>query len=335
MNGPAVETHHLRKVFQPVRSLRPPFRRPDPVTAVDGVDLQVRPGELFGLLGPNGAGKTTLIKILCTLIAPTAGSARVAGYPLDHELPIKRAVGLVVSDERSFYWRLSVRNNLEFFAAMVDLSGEEAQTRVDQVLAAVELTGVAGRRFSDLSSGMRQRLAIARSLLHRPRLLFLDEPTRSLDPVAATHLHALIRQLIAEGVTIVLTTHNLVEARSLCDRIAVMHRGKIRACGPPEQLELEFGRRGAPGLGDHYRIRLDRWSEDEAARLATLVSGLTVEETPDGAFSLHVSTGPDPAALTAVFDVLRAAGITIYGVQSDHPRLEDVFTHLVADEESP
>jgi ABC-2 type transport system ATP-binding protein len=335
MEKPAVETHNLRKIFEPARSLRPPFRRPDAVTAVDGIDMQVNPGELFGLLGPNGAGKTTLIKILCTLIAPTSGTARIAGHPLSQESAIKRTIGLVVSDERSFYWRLSARNNLDFFASMVSLSGQQARQRVDEVLTAVDLTAVANRRFSDLSTGMRQRLAIARSLLHRPRLLFLDEPTRSLDPVATAHLHALIQELLRDGVTIVLTTHNLHEARALCDRIAVMHRGQIRACGPPEQLELEFTQRGPLGLGEHYRLKLDHWSEHEAALLAQLVCDLQVEQAQDGAFWLHFCTGPDKTTLTSVLDVLRASGITIYTIQGDRPRLEELFTHLVTGEESP
>jgi ABC-2 type transport system ATP-binding protein len=335
MNQPAVETHALRKVFEPARSLRPPFRRPESITAVDDVDLRISPGELFGLLGPNGAGKTTLIKILCTLIAPTSGSATVAGYPLHQESAIKRTIGLVVSDERSFYWRLSARDNLAFFASMVGLRNPQARQQINEVLAAIELTEVAHRRFSDLSTGMRQRLAIARSLLHRPRLLFLDEPTRSLDPVATAHLHALIRQLITDGVTIFLTTHNLLEARSLCDRVAVMHLGRIRACASPEQLELEFGQHGPSGLGEHYRLKLDRWSDHETARLAPVVPDLEVNPAQDGAVWLRFCTGPNQEALTAVLDALRSSGVTIYSIQSDRPSLEDVFTHLVTNKEAP
>ena len=236
MERPAIETENLTKVFRPGRSLRRPLRKPAPVVAVSSVNLRVEQGELFGLLGPNGAGKTTLIKILCTLIVPSSGRASVMGFDLKREDAIKRAVGLVVSDERSFYWRLSARRNLFFFSAMMGLRGREASQRVDQVLEEVELSDVADRPFSDFSTGMRQRLAIARGLLHRPQLLFMDEPTRSLDPMATVRLHRLVKRLALEKVTILLTTHNLLEAESLCDKVALMYRGQIRACSAPADL---------------------------------------------------------------------------------------------------
>ncbi len=282
----AIEARTLRKVFHPPRSLRRPFVRPEPVTAVAGVDLQVGRGELFGLLGPNGAGKTTLIKMLCTLILPTAGHARVMGHDLNDEGAIKQSVGLVVSDERSFYWRLTARKNLIFFAAMVGLHGRAAHQRVEEVLQAVELTEAAGRRFSAFSTGMRQRLAIARGLLHRPQLLFLDEPTRSLDPLAAGRLHNLVRGLVDEGVTVLLTTHNLSEAEALCGRVAVMHRGRLLACAPPDQLQQ------ALRPGERYRLQLDRWSEQVAAGLTPAVTHLATEPAGDGSFWLRVRAVP-------------------------------------------
>lgn len=326
MKAWAIETDGLSKMFWPARSLRRPFHTPEPVTAVEGVDLRVRRGELFGLLGPNGAGKTTLIKMLCTLIVPTAGSAQVMGYTLKQEAAIKRTVGLVVSDERSFYWRLSARRNLAFFAAMVGLSGRLAAQRVEQVLAAVDLSGVAERRFSGFSTGMRQRLAIARGLLHRPQLLFMDEPTRSLDPLATSQLYALIRSLVAqEGVTVLLTTHNLNEAEFLCERVAVMHKGRVRACAPPEQLRRELG------PGERYCLRVDR--RPETAALRTLLSNLQVEPAGDGTCWLWFEVGEWNNALTAVLDELRAAGIAIHSIQSELPTLEQVFAHYAGAEE--
>jgi len=325
MEAWAIETNNLRKVFRPASSLRRPFRKPEPVTAVAGVDLRVRRGELFGLLGPNGAGKTTLIKMLCTLIVPTAGGAQVMGCDLSQESAIKRSVGLVVSDERSFYWRLSARRNLGFFAAMVGLNGRAARRRVEEVLAAVDLTEVAGRRFSDLSTGMRQRLAIARGLLHRPQLLFMDEPTRSLDPIATARLHALIDGLVKEeGTTVLLTTHDLNEAESLCGRVALMNQGRIRACAAPEQLRRELW------PGERYSLRADCRPETAAARLAPLVSELRSEPAGDGTIWLYFTVEERPGALTAALDALRAAGTTILTIQRELPTLERVFAHYAA-----
>ncbi len=323
----AVEATDLRKVFRPALDLSRPFRKPQPVTAVDGVDLQVHPGELFGLLGPNGAGKTTLIKMLCTLIVPTGGRARVVGYDLGKDSAIKRAVGLVVSDERSFYWRLSARRNLTFFAAMAGLSATETEYRVKEVLSAVGLTDAAERRFGEMSTGMRQRLAIARGLLHRPKLLFMDEPTRSLDPLAASRLHELVRGLVThEGMTVLLTTHNLQEANSLCSRVALMHRGRLRACAPPDQLRRDLW------PGDRYQLQLDRYAHALRPQLEAVASEVVVQTTRDGTAALHLCVDADQGTLSAVLDVLRGADITILSVQQKVPTLEQVFAHYTEQE---
>ena len=283
--GPwAIETQNLHKVYYP--SLRAPWRKRDPVNAVVGVELQVRQGELFGLLGPNGAGKTTLIKMLCTLIVPSSGSARVMGYDLAQEIAIKAAVGLVVADERSFYWRLSGMRNLLFFGAMAGLPQSIAHQRAMATLAMVGLTDHAKRRFGEYSAGMRQRLAIARSLLHEPKILFLDEPTRSLDPLAASALHTLIRELAAQGVTVFLTTHNLGEAEILCDRIALMHQGKIRACAPPAEL------RRALEPGEKYRLLVAGWNEVARASLSDLISKLERMINPHPIWSKIIYKSP-------------------------------------------
>ncbi len=324
----AIETDNLYKMFRPATDLSRPFRKPEPVTAVAGVHLRVHRGELFGLLGPNGAGKTTLIKMLCTLIVPTAGRARVAGHDLSQEAAIKGAVGLVVSDERSFYWRLSARRNLSFFAAMAGLGRAETGLRVEEVLSAVGLSDLAGRRFGEMSTGMRQRLAIARGLLHRPQLLFMDEPTRSLDPLATARLHDLVRRLVQdEGMTVLLTTHNLGEAESLCDRVALMHRGQIRACDAPDQLRRELW------PGDRYCLRVDRAPDAAGVNLEALASELEARPAGDGTTELHFRVDGDSGALTAVLDALRAAGITILSVRSELPTLEEVFAHYAEPEE--
>ena len=211
--------------------------------AVDRANLYVHPGELFGLLGPNGAGKTTLINMLGTLIEPTSGSARVNGFELNQESGIKATTGLVTSDERSFYWLLSGRQNLLFFACLQGLSKPDAAERVLAVLEQVELQDVADGSFLTYSTGMRQRLSIARALLNKPRLLFLDEPTKGLDPIATHNLHQLIRVKLvdSQGITVLLTTHNLDEAEGLCDRIAIMNHGHIQAVGTIQELRRSLG----------------------------------------------------------------------------------------------
>jgi len=319
---PAIETFGLTKHFpRPTGLLR--LGRQPPITAVDGVDLRVEAGELFGLLGPNGAGKTTLIKLLCTLIAPTAGTARVAGYDLNQEQAIKTAVGLVVSDERSFYWRLSGRRNLLFFAALHGMTGSEAARRVDAVLESVDLIAPADQPFLTYSTGMRQRLAIARALLHRPRVLFMDEPTRSLDPGATRRLHDLIRSLVAEqGVTVFLTTHDLAEAESLCSRVAVMHRGRIRVAASPEALRRTLR------PGERYMLILDRVPASASDHLAQLVEGVQIEpQEIEGRVQLRFHTNGTPGSLNSALDVLRGHACTIYSVSSEVPSLEEVFAH--------
>lgn len=197
---------------------------------VSDVSLQVKSGEIFGLTGSNGAGKTTLIKMLCTLIAPTSGSAKIGGIPLELNRgdEIRKRAGLVVTDERSFYWRLTGRQNLIFFAALYGIFGQKAAKRSDQLLAAVDLTNAAGIRFDRYSSGMKQRLSIARGLLHQPEILFLDEPGRSLDSEAKGRLHELVRTLNEkQNMTVFLITHDQVEAKTLCHRIGVMHSGRL------------------------------------------------------------------------------------------------------------
>jgi ABC-2 type transport system ATP-binding protein len=319
----AIETHDLRKTFPP--PLRLPLvaqRGRAAVTAVDGVDLTLESGTLLTLLGPNGAGKTTLIKLLSTLIVPTAGTARVLGHDLRDTQAIKAAVGLVVADERSFHWRLSARQNLRFFAALHDLDGAAAERRIDEALGQVGLGDVADDRFQTYSTGMRQRLAIARGLLHRPRLLFLDEPTRSLDPRGTRELHTLVRALVAGGTSVLLTTHDLVEAEVLSERVAVMHRGRIRVSAPPGELR----RRLRPG--ERYTLSVDALPAEARARLAALVGALRVE--PDGPQRLTLTFETDGAAgtFTAVVDVLRAHGVQLLGAHNELPTLEEVFEHF-------
>lgn len=320
----AVETWSLSKTFPPRRGWRR-LARGRPTTAVQEVSLQVAVGETFGLLGPNGAGKTTLVKMLCTLILPSGGAAQIAGHSLAQPAAIRAAVGLVVTDERSFYWRLSGRQNLSFFASLYGLQGAEAQQRVAEVLSAVEMTERAEEQFSHYSTGMRQRLAVARSLLHRPQLLFLDEPTRSLDPGAQARLHQLLQQLAADrGVTIFLITHDLAEAEKLCGRVAVMHEGRVRAIGSPAALRQQLDRRL------RYQIRVQAWQPALQPALLQWAPDLTVQDEPEAAV-LRFEAAESVGALEAVLDCLRAAGVGIRSIEGTPPTLEEVFAHYTAE----
>jgi ABC-2 type transport system ATP-binding protein len=317
----AIETEDLAKTFeQPGGWWR--IARPARIPAVRGVDLAIGHGELFGLLGPNGAGKTTLTRMLCTLISPSRGTAQVAGYSLAQTAAVRAAVGLVVSDERSFYWRLSGRQNLTFFAALYGLHGRVAAERVTAALAEVDLPAEADRPFSTYSTGMRQRLAMARSLLHRPRVLFLDEPTRSLDPGASQRLHDLIGRLNREhGVTIFLITHDLAEAEKVCGRLAVMHRGRIRATGTPAELRRLFRPRV------HYSLRTTTLEGASGHELEGLAGAVRLERCA-GYDVLHFQAGETDGRLAAVLDHLHRHNVTIHAIENRPASLEEVFAHF-------
>jgi ABC-2 type transport system ATP-binding protein len=238
----AISIRNLSKTYPvPFRRLRAYFRRPvkDPVEALRDVSFEVETGEIFGLIGRNGAGKTTLTKIVATLVQPTTGSVSVHGHDsVSHDEHVRRHIGLATAEERSFYWRLTSEQNLMFFARLHGLSDRAAKQRIKDVVSKLELEEVARRRFGELSTGNKQRLAVARALLAAPPVLLLDEPTRSLDPLAAARMRELIRTLAAQNppVTILLTSHNLAEVETLCARVAIISRGRIRAIDTPRNL---------------------------------------------------------------------------------------------------
>jgi ABC-2 type transport system ATP-binding protein len=209
--------------------------------------LEVRPGQLTVLLGSNGAGKTTLMKILATLLLPTAGKASIMGLDVVHESQsCRRLMGFVPAEERSFHGRLTVMQNLEFFAALRGLSSAVCRERAEALLCVFALEGHARARFSELSSGMKQSLGLVRGLLHAPPVLLLDEPTRSLSPDMAKRAQNLLQKLAREeGRTILLATHNLGEAEALADQVAILHGGRILAKGSPSDLFHRHGLQGS------------------------------------------------------------------------------------------
>lgn len=223
-----IEANNLRRVF-------------GENVAVAGMTFTVEPGEVFGLLGPNGAGKTTTVRLLNGILPPSDGMARVFGFdPATQGGDIRRRTG-VLTETPALYERLSARENLEFFATLQAIPESDVSHRVDEMLEFFELTSRANDKVETFSKGMKQRLALARALIHRPPLLFLDEPTSGLDPEAAQQVNDLIANLSrANGQTVVLATHNLFEAQRLCDRVAVMNKGRILALGSLKELSRKL-----------------------------------------------------------------------------------------------
>ncbi|MCC7382555.1 MAG: ABC transporter ATP-binding protein [Deltaproteobacteria bacterium] len=257
----ALRTEGLCKSFAGRRHRLRPWKRSAPIVAVDGVDLAVAAGELVAVVGPNGAGKTTLLKILAALIAPSSGRIDVLGVDAIADPAGARArVGYILPDERSFYWRISARDNLRFFAALVGLEGRTAQGRIEDLARLFGLGGELDRTFADLSSGQRQRLAIMRGLLADPPVLLFDEATRSLDPGRAAQLRQIVRVILVERQrkAVLFATHDLAEARELADRTVLMVRGRIAVQGAFEaiasDLERAFAEESAAERAELLRI---------------------------------------------------------------------------------
>jgi ABC-2 type transport system ATP-binding protein len=323
----AIDARDVAKSFVKKKSVRElftkPFTRPERVHALRGVTLQVREGEVFGLLGPNGAGKTTLLKILSCLVLPDAGSARVGGHDVVDEDEVKPKIGLVNSDERSFYWRLSGRENLRFFAELYDVPRPTRETRIATLLARVDMVEAADRRFADYSSGMKQRLAIARAMLHDPPILFMDEPTRSLDPASALSLRefALDELKARDGKTILIATHNLREAEAMCDRLAILVKGQVRQVGTVDEVR-RWGVR-------ERRLRL------QVADWRGLPPGpwrqASVKHLPDGGTEVEVALESE-GAFEDLLRALLAAGVGVRACDRIEPDLEEAFSRILAQE---
>lgn len=291
---------------------------------MDRVSLTVLPGEIFGLLGPNGAGKSTLVRLLCTLVLPTAGQARIWGHDLGDEGAVKAHVGLAAGEERSFYWRLSGRDNLRFYGALQSLPRDWVERRIDELDEALELGEALGKRFDRLSTGMRRRLDLARALLHAPPVLFLDEPTRSLDPAATARLHEQIRAISRSGHTIFLVTHQLGEAEALCDRVAIMHRGRLRAVAPVGQLRRVVKPQHC------YRITLLRSTEPRRpwATWPWPTRALPAMRPEHEGIEL---TLPADVPLDAPLRLLLEAGLGVVEISQEQATLEQVFQHYTAE----
>lgn len=297
-------------------------RRFGAVTALDGLDLAVERGEVVGLLGHNGAGKTTAVRLLNGVLNPSAGTARVLGLdPIRDGVALRRRCG-VSTETPSVDERLTARQGLRFFAEVFDVPPERVEGRIDELLAAFDLTGAADQRVGTFSKGMRQRLTLARALLHEPELLFLDEPSSGLDPVAARAVDERILRLRDDGATVLLCTHNLAQAQALCDRVVVLERGAVVASGAPNALAADLG----AGLEVRVTFRLAP-TLDARAILADLSGVTLLAAVPDTPESLRFEASDD-AAVASVVRALVRADADVYAVERREPSLEDVYFAL-------
>jgi ABC-2 type transport system ATP-binding protein len=294
------------------------------VEALRGVSFNVEPGELFGLLGPNGAGKTTMIKILTTLLLPTSGSARVLGLdPATQHVQLRRRIGYVFGGDKGLYERISALDNLRFFADVYRVPARLKQGRIDELLESVGLKGRENERVETYSRGMRQRLHIARGLLHDPEIIFLDEPTIGLDPVGARELREMVAGLQRAGKTILLTTHYMLEADELCDRVAIITNGEIVAQGTPTALKRAISNRNV------IEIEAFGVDADAISRLRSVdgVESVVVEDQ-DQTQLITVQSVRGPELIPPLLSQL--SGASLGRVVAREPTLEDAYVELVA-----
>jgi ABC-2 type transport system ATP-binding protein len=338
----AIELHDLVKRFPRHRGyrelLRHPRRRAE-TEALRGITLSVERGEVFGLLGPNGAGKSTLIRILCTLVLPTEGSASVDGHDVVRDAAaVRRRMGYVVADERSFYWRLTGRQNLRFFATLNNMVGREAERRLEEVADLVGLLRDLDRPFLHYSTGTKQKMAIARGLLTDPSVLLLDEPTRSLDLPAAQAMREFVKaELVGRGRTVLIATHNMDEAVELCGRVAVIDRGLLRACGTPTELVA-----GAASARTRVLLEVEGCSDETMRRLRGLcpVDGLRITaetKQPLGgglghAVALEIVRQGELPSTADVIDNVVYSGARITSIREEAPSLAEVFLQIVGEQ---
>ena len=298
-------------------------KRNNEVRAVDGVNLEINQGELFGLLGPNGAGKTTLIKCISTLLIPDAGTCLVGGSDIGHDaLGVRRKIGVLTGGERSLYWKLTPLENLQYFAALYGVPAKKTKERIDYLLALMDLSEKAKERVERLSSGMKQKLSLARTLIHDPPILLIDEPTLGLDPYFARFIRDFIKNELHHKLnkTILLTTHYMEEADELCDRVAFMNNGKIEALDTPLGFKKKMPKEHVlevKCLGDFEKNLFKEVKESVSLNIAK----------QDGFIYLRMNSDNPEMLLSRVIDLLRDKA-KVLSVQVTSPTLEDVFVYL-------
>ncbi len=328
----SVQTSNLTRDFQVkkkgTRFLGLVGRKKKRIVAADHINISISKGELFGLVGPNGAGKTTTIKMLCTLLLPTSGTASVNGHDiLTERNKVREKINVVLGGERALYWRLTGRENLWAFSRFYNIPSCTADERIAEVLELVELTDRADDRVERYSKGMKQRLHIARALLNEPEVLFLDEPTLGLDPDGARKIRQYIKALVAEKqATVLLTTHYMYEAEEMCDRVAIINTGRIIALGTPQDLKTLVRKAAILKLN----VREVSKQGIQALRSISGVENLISRDVPEsGVCQLRLQTDGENRVVTEVIESCVENGVKVLSFQSAEPTLEDVFIKLV------
>jgi ABC-2 type transport system ATP-binding protein len=329
----AIEVKGLTKIFPKDGGFHflPSAVQKKGIVALSRVNLEIERGKIYGILGPNGAGKTTLIKILTTSVIPTEGSVSIFGLDIvQKEKEVKRFLGLVNSDERSFFWRLTGRQNLHFFACLYRLSKEERNRRIDELLELLDLTDKADVRFYNYSTGMKQKLAIARALISKPRIIFMDEPTRSLDPLGAKTLRIFIKEKLLRTCcsTLILTTHNLDEAEELCDHVAILHKGKVVAEGSVDNLRKMYNKTHV------FQFEIENFTDQLLRRLDRIegVSDLVTLLRTNGTAHLKMALSDAPLLHCVLKEIIDNGGKVSYCTGEEMP-LEDIFQSIVSGEQ--
>jgi ABC-2 type transport system ATP-binding protein len=333
----AIETENLTKVFEKkaklegkgLKLLQRIKPKKEQTVAVDHITFYIKEGELFGLLGPNGAGKTTTIKLLCTLLIPDEGTARVNGYDVvKQSQEVQKCIGVVTGGERGLYWRLTGRENLWFFSQLYNVPENEAKERIDKLLKLVELNERADEQVEKYSRGMKQRLHVIRGLVNDPPILLLDEPTLGLDPASARVIRDFIKEELQAGhkKTILLTTHYMEEADQLCDRIAIIDYGKIIALDTPENLKKVIQKT------DIVEMHVTNLRQEDGERIKGIegvknsVVTFTDATVGQATIKVHAEKAEEIIPLTTEF--LIRSGARIIMLEQVKPTLEDVFISL-------
>lgn len=325
----AIETFDLTKIFENKEKGVRKY-----IKAVDNVNIKVKTGEFFGLLGPNGAGKTTLIKILCTIILPTEGAAKVNGYDIIKEPhKVRSSFGWFHGETggRSLYWRLNAEDNLRFYACLQNVPKDVAEKRIDALLEFFDLTEDRKKLVKDYSTGMKVKVMLARSLLHNPPILFMDEPTIGLDTISAVETRRLLRALNIElGKTIIFTSHNMFEVEQLCERVAIMRDGKIIVDAPPSALR--------DMLSDIHAVEVEIREANNLQEVIESLGGLPVVkqimEVKNDPYSVLIRLQVDDEydAIPLIASKLRVMKAKVLAVKRSEPNFEDIFVKLTRKE---